>query len=164
MATEYSFDVVSRVDITEVKNAIDQTEREISTRFDFRGTVSSIELSENELKIHSDDEFKLELLLEILRTRLAKRNVSLKSLEYGKVESAMRNSVRQTVTLKQGIPTDEAKRIVREIKASGLKVNAQIQGDQVRVSSKDKDSLQNAQKLIKSLPDLVCDVEFDNYR
>ncbi len=164
MASEYSFDVVSAVDITEVKNAIDQTEKEIVTRFDFRGSVSELQLEENSIKIHSDDEYKLEQLLEILRTRLAKRGVSLKSIEYGKLESATKGTVRQTITLRQGIPTDEAKKLVKEIKASGLKVNAQIQGDQVRVTSKDKDALQAVQKLIRSLQDLPYDVEFTNYR
>lgn len=164
MAAEYSFDVVSRVDLTEVKNAIDQTERELSTRFDFRGSRSEMELKGEQLTVLSDDEFKLNALLEILRARLAKRNVSLKALQYGKVEQASRGAVRQVITLRQGIPTDDAKALVKEIKASGIKAQAQLQADQVRVASKDKDALQAVQKLIKSMEDLPYDVEFTNYR
>ncbi len=164
MATEYSFDVVSKVDLTEVKNAVDQTEKEISTRFDFRGTVSEIKIEDSSLKLTSDDEFKLEQLLEILRTRMAKRGVSLKALEYGKIEQGTKGSVRQTITLKQGIPTDEAKKVTRDIRASGIKVTAQIQNEQIRIASKDKDALQAVQKLIREMEGLPFDVEFTNYR
>lgn len=164
MATEFSFDVVSRVDITEVKNAIDQAEKEIANRFDFRGSKTSFTLDENSIKVLSDDEFHLTMVLDILRSKLAKRNVSLKALEYSKIESASGGTVRQTVTLKQGIPTDEAKALVRDIKAAGIKAQAQIQGDQLRVTGKDKDSLQAVQRLIRSKEDLPYDVEFINYR
>ncbi len=164
MATEYSFDVVSKVDLTEVKNAVDQTEKEISTRFDFRGTISEIKIDDGNLKLTSDDEFKLEQLIEILRTRLAKRGVSLKALEYGKIEQGSKGSVRQTITLKQGIPTEEAKKVTRDIRASGLKVTAQIQNEQIRITGKDKDALQAVQKLIRDMDDLPFDVEFTNYR
>jgi uncharacterized protein YajQ (UPF0234 family) len=164
MATEYSFDVVSKVDLTEVKNAVDQTEKEISTRFDFRGTVSEIKIEESTLKLTSDDEFKLEQLIEILRTRMAKRGVSLKALEYGKIEQGTKGTVRQTITLKQGIPTEEAKRVTRDIRASGIKVTAQIQNEQIRITGKDKDALQAVQKLIRSMEDLPFDVDFSNYR
>jgi cyclic-di-GMP-binding protein len=164
MATEFSFDVVSRVDLTEVKNAIDQAEREIGNRFDFRGTKTKFDLEGDAIKVLSDDEFHLTMVLDILRSKLAKREVSLKALEYSKIESASGGTVRQTVTLRQGIPTDEAKVLVRKIKESGLKAQAQIQGDQLRVSGKDKDSLQAVQRLIKSMEDLPYDVEFVNYR
>ncbi len=164
MATEYSFDVVSKVDMAEVKNALDQTVRELATRFDFRGSISSLELEGESVKVLADDEYRLGLLLDMFRGKLAKRSVSLKSLEYGKIEPASRGSVRQTVVLKQGIPTDESKRIARELKASGLKVSSQIQGEQLRITGKDKDSLQAAQKLILSLEDMPCDVQFINYR
>lgn len=164
MATEYSFDVVSKVDLTEVKNAVDQTEKEISTRFDFRGTVSEIKIEESSLKLTSDDEFKLEQLIEILRTRMAKRGVSLKALEYGKIEQGTKGTVRQTITLKQGIPTEDAKRVTRDIRASGIKVTAQIQNEQIRITGKDKDALQAVQKLIRSMEDLPFDVDFSNYR
>lgn len=164
MAAEYSFDVVSRVDITEVKNAIDQAEKEITGRYDFRGSITAFDLEENSIKVTSDDEFRLNMALDVLRSKMSKRNVSLKALEYGKIESGSKGSVRQTITLKQGIPVDEAKRLVRDIKAAGIKANAQIQGEQLRVSSKDKDSLQAVQKLIRGIEDLPYDPEFTNYR
>lgn len=164
MATEYSFDVVSRVDINEVKNAIDQTEKEISNRFDFRNTKSKVELEGETLKVLSDNEFQLNTLLDILRGKMAKRNISLKALEYGKIESASHGAVRQTITLKQGIPTDQAKKLVQAIKDAGLKVQAQIQNEQLRVTAKDKDALQGVQKLIRGQEELPFDVEFTNYR
>ncbi|HZP82767.1 MAG TPA: YajQ family cyclic di-GMP-binding protein [Chthonomonadaceae bacterium] len=164
MATEYSFDIVSKVDLTEVKNAIDQAEREIAGRFDFRGTKTAFTLEGNSIRILSDDEFHLNMALDILRSKLAKRNVSLKALEYGKIEAAAGGTVRQVVTLRQGIPTEEAKKLVKEIKAAGIKAQAQLQGDQVRVSGKDKDALQAVQKLVRGMPDLPYDVEFVNYR
>lgn len=164
MATEYSFDVVSTVDLTEVKNAIDLVEREIAGRFDFRDTKTKFELDKNQIKIVSDDEFHLNSVLDIVRSRFAKRNISLKSLEYGKIESASGGTVRQVVTLRQGIPTEEAKELVKRIKASGIKAQAQIQGEQLRVTSREKDALQAVQRLIKGLEDLPYDVEFINYR
>ena len=164
MATENSFDVVSKVDITEVKNAIDQAERDIANRFDFRNTKTAFTLEGNSIKILSDDEFHLTMVLDVLRGKLAKRNVSLKALEYGKVEAASGGAARQTITLRQGIPTDDARSLVKEIKASGLKVQAQIQGDALRVSGKDKDALQAVQRLIKGMEDLPYDVGFENYR
>jgi uncharacterized protein YajQ (UPF0234 family) len=164
MATEYSFDVVSKVDLTEVKNAIDQAEKEITNRYDFRNTKTAFTQEGNTIKILSDDEFHLNMVLDILRGKLAKRSVSLKALEYGKIESASGGAVRQTITLRQGIPTEEAKSLVKHIKASGIKVQAQIQGEALRVSGKDKDSLQAVQRLIKSLEDLPYDVAYENYR
>ena len=164
MATEFSFDVVSRVDLIEVKTAIEQAEREIGNRFDFRGTKTKFTLEDNVIKVLSDDEFHLTMVLDILRSKLAKREVSLKALEYGKIESAAGGTVRQPVTLRQGIPSDEAKALIKEIKASGIKVQAQIQGDQLRVSAKEKDSLQAVQRLIKGMENLSYDVEFTNYR
>ena len=164
MAAEFSFDVVSKVDLTEVKNAIDQAEREIANRYDFRNTKTKFDLEGNQLKILSDDEFHLELVLDVLRAKLAKRNVSLKSLEYGKVEAASAGAARQTITLRQGILTDDAKALVRKIKESGIKVQAQIQGEAVRVSSKEKDTLQGVQQLIRRMEDLPYDPTFENYR
>ena len=164
MATEYSFDVVSKVDLTEVKNAIDQAEREIANRFDFRNSKTAFTQEGNAIKILSDDEFHLNMVLDILRSKLARRNVSLKALEYGKIESASGGAVRQTITLRQGIPTEEAKNLVKHIKASGIKAQAQIQGEALRISGKDKDSLQAVQRLIKSMEDLPYDVAFENYR
>ena len=164
MATEFSFDVISKVDLTEVKNAIDQTEKELASRYDFRETKSTLELDDNTVKLMSDDEFHLTTLIDLLRGKMAKRNISLKALEYGKIEAGTRGTARQTITLKQGIPTDEAKKLVKLIKDAGIKVNAQIQGEQLRVTGKDKDSLQAVQKLIRSQEDLPYDVEFSNYR
>jgi cyclic-di-GMP-binding protein len=164
MAQDSSFDVVSRVEMTEVKNALDQAEREISSRFDFRNSKTKLELEGSGIKVLSDDEYKLETTLDILRSKLAKRNVSLKALEYGKIESASGGAVRQTVTLKQGIPTDQGKKIVQAIKAAGLKVQAQVQGEELRVTGKSKDDLQAVQRLIKGMEDLPFDVEFTNYR
>lgn len=164
MATEFSFDVISKVDVTEVKNAIDQTEKELASRYDFRETKSTLELDDNTVKLMSDDEFHLTILIDILRGKMAKRNISLKALEYGKIEAGTRGTARQTITLKQGIPTEEAKKLVKLIKDAGIKVNAQIQGEQLRVTGKDKDSLQAVQKLIRSQEDLPYDVEFSNYR
>ena len=155
MASEFSFDVVSKVDLTEVKNAIDQAERDIANRYDFRNTKTKFDLEGNQLKIFSDDEFHLEMVLDVLRGKLAKRNVSLKSLEYGKIEAASAGAARQTITLRQGIPTDDAKALVRKIKESGLKAQAQI---------KDKDVLQSVQQLVKRLEDLPYDPTFENYR
>lgn len=164
MASEFSFDIVSKVDMTEVKNAIDQAERDIANRYDFRNTKTKFDLEGSQLKILSDDEFHLEMVLDVLRGKLAKRSVSLKSLEYGKVEAASAGAARQTITLRQGIPTEEAKALVRKIKESGLKAQAQIQGEAVRVTSKDKDVLQVVQQLVKRLEDLPYDPTFENYR
>jgi len=164
MASEYSFDVISKVDLLEVKNAIDQAEKEIAGRYDFRQSITAFVLDEETIKVTSDDEFRLNMAMDVLRSKLSKRNVSLKALEYGKIEAGSRGSARQTITLKQGIPMDDAKRLVRDIKAAGIKVNAQIQGEQLRVTSKEKDALQAVQKLIKGIEDLSVDPEFTNYR
>ena len=161
---DFSFDVVSKVDITEVKNSIDQAEKEVSNRYDFKNTKTSFLLEDETIKIVSDSEYHLELVLDILRAKFAKRGVSLKSLEYGKIEQASQGTVRQVVTLKQGIPTDEAKKLAKSIKDAGLKVQTTIQGDALRISGKDKDALQTAQKLINSMPDLPFDVAYENYR
>lgn len=164
MATEYSFDIVSTVDLTEVKNAIDMVERELKGRFDFRNTKTSFDLQGDTIKIVSDDEFHLNTVLEILRARFAKREISLKALEYGKVEAASAGTVRQVITLRQGIPDDSARALVKEIKASGIKVQAQIQSNTVRITGKDKDALQAVQKLVRSKEDLPYDPRFTNYR
>ncbi len=164
MATEFSFDVISKVEITEVKNALDLAEREITTRYDFRNTKTQINLEGETIKIVSDDEYHLETVKDIIRSRFAKREISLKSLEYGKIEPASAGCLRQVITIKQGIPTEEAKKLTKEIKASGIKVQTQIQGEQLRVTAKEKDALQAVQKLIKGMEDLSFDVSFSNYR
>ncbi len=158
-----SFDIVSKVDLTEVKNAIQQTMREIENRFDFKGSVSSVELEGEHLKLHSDDEFKMNQLVEVLQGKLIKRGVSTKALELGKLEPAAKMTVRQEVKLKQGLDSDTAKKIVKLIKDSGKKVTTQIQGDQVRVTGKSKDDLQAVMQLLRSA-DLPVDLQFVNYR
>lgn len=163
MAKDYSFDIVSRTDMSEVVNAVDQASREIGTRFDFKHSVSEITLTGEELVIHSDDEYKLESVVDVLQSKLVKRNVSLKSLDRGKIEPASKGTVRQTVKFKQGIPTDQAKLIVKAIKDQGLKVTTQIQDEQVRVTGKDKDVLQSVIAVVKGM-DLPIDVAFVNYR
>ena len=160
MASEYSFDIVSELDLTIVANALDLAEREIANRYDFKNSKTKIQLEKSEIKITSDDEWHLETVLDVIRSKFTKREISLKSMELGKIESAAGGCVRQVVTLKQGVPVEEG----REIKAAGIKVQTQIQGEAVRVTGKDKDVLQAVQKLVKSLEDLSCDVAFANYR
>lgn len=165
MAQQNSFDIVSKIDLSEVANAINQTMKEVQTRFDFKGSKSEITLDQKEstITLISDDEFKLKSLIDILQQRLVKRNVPLKGLSYGKVEQAAGNTVRQRISLQQGIPTDKAKEIVKIIKDSKLKVQASINGDIVRVSGKDRDTLQEVIKLIRE-QDLDIHTEFTNYR
>ena len=138
MADEHSFDIVSRVDMQEVTNAVQQSVKEIQQRFDFKGSKSSIELNKEaaEITLVSDDEYKLKSLIEILKAKLVKRNVSLKSLGYGTVEKAAGDTVRQIVTLQQGLSMERAKNIVKLIKDTKLKAQAEIQKDQVRVRAK----------------------------
>jgi hypothetical protein len=165
MAQESSFDVVSRVDLQEVSNAVQQASREIATRFDFKGSVSRIDWSDKtlELTLVSDDAHKLKSVVDILETRLVKRGIAVKALEYGKVEPAAGGSVRQVVRVQQGIPTEKAKQIVRTIKDRKLKVQASIQADQVRVSGKSKDELQTAIAALKA-EDFGLPLQITNYR
>lgn len=165
MADQYSFDVVSQVDMQEMKNAVDQTLKEIGQRFDFKGSKSALTLKEKEktLDVVSDDEYKLKAVLEIFKAKCVKRNVSLKALNYGKMEQALGGTVRQTITIQSGIPDDKAKQIVKSIKDKKLKVQAQIQGDQVRVQSKSKDDLQGVITFLKQ-QDFDLDLQFVNYR
>jgi len=158
-----SFDIVSKVNIQEVKNAIDQALREIKQRFDFRGSKSDIKLEENVISIVSDDEYKLKSVNDILQTKLVKRGVSLKALVYGNAEDALGGTKRQSITLQQGIPQEKAKVINRIIRDSRLKVQTQIQGEQIRVTSKSKDELQSIMALLRD-KDLDLPIEFDNYR
>ncbi len=165
MADEHSFDVVSKVDLQEVLNAVQQAMKEISQRFDFKGSKSSIELNKDkhEITLISDDESKLKTVIDILQTKLVKRGVSLKALNYGKIEQASGNTVRQIVTLQQGIPVEKAKEIVKLIKDTKMKVQSEIQKDQVRVRAKKIDDLQLVMKLLKE-KDLGIHIEFINYR
>ena len=163
MAKESSFDIVSKTDMQEVVNAVHQAQKEIETRFDFKGSKSSLDLQGEEIVVIGDDEFKLTSVIDILQSKLVKRNVALKSLDYGKIESASQGTVRQTIKIKQGISQDVAKQIVKAVKDSKIKVQASIQGDQVRVAGKDKDDLQNVIQLLKS-QDYPVDLQFVNYR
>jgi uncharacterized protein YajQ (UPF0234 family) len=163
MAADSSFDVVSKIDMQELKNAVDQTMREVAGRFDFKNSISDIQIEAEKLKLHSEDEFKLQQLLDILQSKMVKRGISLKALEYGKVEPAAKMTVRQEITLKQGVDQDTARKIVKLVKDSGKKVTTQIQGDQVRVTSKSRDDLQAVIQLLKSA-DLAVDLQFINYR
>ncbi len=164
MAAENSFDIVSKVDFQEVRNAIDQAMKEVRTRFDLKDSHSEIRL-EGEEAIHlaSVDEYKLEAVKEILQQKLVRRGVSLKALTFDKVEPAAGSSVRQRITLQQGIAAEKAKEIVRIIKDSKKKVQASIQGDTVRVAGKDRDSLQEVIALLRGR-DLGIDMQFTNYR
>jgi len=165
MADEHSFDIVSKVDIQEVLNAVQQAMKEISQRFDFKDSKSNIELNndKNEIVIVSDDEYKLKSVIDIFQGKLVKRKVSLKSLIYGKIEPALSGTVKQVITLQQGIPTEKAKEIVKIIKDTKLKIQAEIQKDQVRVRAKKIDDLQSLIRFLKE-KDLGIHMEFANYR
>jgi uncharacterized protein YajQ (UPF0234 family) len=164
MANECTFDVVSKVDLDEVKNAVTQATKEIGQRFDFKGSISKIELkAEAGLTLTSDDEVRLKAVIEVLQSKLVKRGVSIRSMEFGKIEAATKGSVRQEVKILQGIPGEKAKGMVKAIKDSKLKVQAAIQGDQLRISGKSKDDLQDAMALLKK-NDQGLDLQFTNFR
>jgi uncharacterized protein YajQ (UPF0234 family) len=164
MAGDNSFDIVSKVDIQEVRNAIEQAIKEVRARFDLKDSHSEIKLEgDDAIQLASADEYKLEAVKEILSHKLVKRGISLKALTYGKLEPATGSSVRQKITLQQGIPSEKAKEIVRILKDSKKKAQASIQGDTVRVSSKDRDTLQEVIALLKG-KDLGIDMQFTNYR
>jgi cyclic-di-GMP-binding protein len=160
-----SFDVVSKIEMPEVANSIQQALKEIHQRFDLKDSHSNIELNEKENKITlaSKDEFKLKAVIEILEGKLVKRKVPLKGLSYGTVTPAAGSTVRQEITLQQGISTEKAREIVKKVKDSKLKAQASIQGDFVRVSSRDRDILQNVIKLLRDT-DFGIDMQFTNYR
>jgi uncharacterized protein YajQ (UPF0234 family) len=165
MAQEFTFDVVSKVDLQEVSNAVQQASKEIGTRFDFRGSKSRVDWNEKELALTltSDDESKLKSVVDILETRLVKRGIAVKSLDYGKVEPAAQATVRQVAKVQQGIPTEKAKEIVKAIKDQKLKVQASIQADQVRIAGRSKDELQTAMALLRGR-DFGVPLQFTNYR
>jgi len=163
MSKESSFDIVSKVEMSEVNNAIQTALKEIENRFDFKGSKSSISLEKEELVLISDDDFKLTQVKDILLGKLVKRDVPIKNLDYGKVEPAAGGTVRQRVKLVQGIDKDNAKKINNIIKEAGLKVKTQIQDDQIRVTGKSKDELQQVINAIRKA-DLTLDVQFINYR
>lgn len=165
MADQNSFDVVSKVDMQEAKNAIDQALKEIHQRFDFKGTKTELTLKEkeSELVIVSDDEYKLKSVVDILKAKLIKRNVSVKAFAFGAVEPALGGTVRQTAKIQNGLTTEKAKEIVKEIKEGKFKAQAQIQGDQLRVVSKSRDELQVVITFLKS-KDFGVDLQYINYR
>ena len=164
MAADNSFDIASKVDIQEVRNAVDQASKEVLQRFDLKNSKSSIEFDNKEkITLASQDEYTIKAVTDILQNKLVKRGVSLKGLKYGDLIPASHNSVRQEITLQQGIPSEKAKDIVKAIKDSKRKVQASIQGDTVRVSGKDRDELQAIIALLKQ-KDFGLDMQFTNYR
>ena len=163
MAKENSFDIASRVNMEEVTNAVHQTMKEVRQRFDFKGSQSDVKLEESELVLVSDDDYKLKALIDILEQKLVKRKVPLKALSYGKTESSLGGTLRQRVGVQQGIPTEKTKEIARFIRDTKLKVKSTIQGDSVRVSSRDRDTLQKTIALVKE-KDFGIDIQFTNYR
>ncbi len=163
MAQEFSFDIVSKTDMQEVANAIQQAQKELAQRFDFKGSKSSIELTPEEIVLVSDDEGKLRSVKDIVEGKLVKRKVSLKALDYQAVEQSAGATVRQRAKIQQGIETEKAKAIVRLIKDAKLKVQASIQSEQVRVTGRSKDDLQKAMALVRE-QDFGIPLQFTNYR
>jgi uncharacterized protein YajQ (UPF0234 family) len=166
MATQCSFDITSNVDLQEVDNALNQARKEVAQRYDFKGSKASIDFdtTESKLTLTADDEFKLNALWEIIQTRLVRRNVPVKNLTRGAAVPAANSTVRQEITLQQGIPSDKAKDIVKFLKDSKLKkVQASIQGDQLRVTSGSKDVLQEAMRVLRD-QDFGVALQFGNYR
>jgi len=157
-----SFDVVSEIDMHELNNAVDQTNREVSTRFDFKGTDSRVELSGNIITLIAPTEFQVKQINDILQTKLSKRGIDIKCLEHGKISENL-NDARQPVTLRQGIDKELAKKITRIIKDSKLKVQAAIQGEQVRVTGKKRDDLQEVIALLKK-SNIELPLQYENFR
>ena len=165
MAEQFSFDVVSEVHMQELKNALDQATKEIKQRFDFKDSKTDIDLKEKEkeLVVVSDDEYKLKAVQDIIKAKCVKRGVSLKAFTYGPLEPALSGTVRQVAKIQSGLATEKAKEISRAIKDSKLKVQTQIQGEQLRVLSKSKDELQSAIAFLRG-KDFGIDLQFTNYR
>jgi cyclic-di-GMP-binding protein len=158
-----TFDVVSEIDEQEVKNAVDQAQREVTTRFDFKNTDSTIELKETAITLASVTEERLKALDQVLQEKLIKRGVSLKTLDYGKIEEASKGTARQVITLKAGLSGDKAKEVNRALKESGLKVQSSTQGDTVRVTGKKRDDLQDAIAFLKE-KEFEIPIQFKNFR
>ncbi len=163
MANDASYDVVSNVDLQELNNAVTQTQKEIAQRYDFKNSKSELTLNKDELVIITDDEYKLGSVIDILQNKLLRRGVPIKNLVYGKIEPAAGALIRQQITIKQGIETETAKKITKAVKESKLRVQTQIAGDSIRISSKSKDALQESMQLIKEL-ELDIELQFTNYR
>jgi uncharacterized protein YajQ (UPF0234 family) len=158
-----SFDIVSKVEMQEVDNAVNQTVKEIAQRYDFKGSKSEVTLDKDNIKVLSDDDFKLKAVIDILQSKCVKRGISLKSLQYNKVETASGGMARQIITIQQGISKEKGKEIISIIKDTKLKVQGQIQDDQVRVTGKNIDDLQEVIRLLKS-KDLGVELQFVNFR
>lgn len=165
MAATYSFDVTSNIEMPEVDNAVNQAKKEIGQRFDFKGSIAAIDLDQkaNTLTLTAEDNFKLESVWDVLQTRLIKRNVPVKNMKRGDIEPAAGSSVKQVITLQQGVPIEAAKDIVKHLKELKLKVQAAIQGEQVRVTSASKDNLQDAMQALRA-KDFGVALQFGNYR
>ena len=165
MAATYSFDVTSTIEMPEVDNAVNQAKKEIGQRFDFKGSLAEIELDQKEktLTLTAEDNFKLESVWDVLQTRLIKRNVAVKNLKRGDIEPAGGSTVKQVITLQQGIPIEAAKDIVKLLKEQKLKVQGAIQGEQVRITSASKDNLQDAMQALRA-KDFGVALQFGNYR
>jgi cyclic-di-GMP-binding protein len=163
MPAESSFDVVSRIDAQELENALNQARREIENRFDFKNSKTSIENDEKSITVVSDDELKMRNVIDIIQSKAVRRGVDIKALQLGTIEPAAGATVRRVITLRTGIPKEQAKTLVEKIKTLKLKVNAQIQDDQVRVSGKNKDDLQKAIATLKAM-DFELPLQFVNYR
>ncbi len=158
-----SFDIVSKVELQEVDNAVNQTIKEIIQRYDFKGSKSQVSLENDAIKILADDDFRLKAIVDILQSKCIKRGISLKALQYGKAESASGGMVRQVITIQQGISKEKGKEINAIVKETKLKVQSQIQDDQVRVTGKNIDDLQEVIKLLKGT-DLGVELQFVNFR
>lgn len=158
-----SFDIVSKVDMQEVDNAVTQASKEISQRYDFKGSKSSITPEKDSVKVLADDDYKLKAVIDVLQSKFMKRNISIKALQYGKVEQASGGMVRQIITVQQGISKEKGKEIIAAIKEAKLKVQAQIQDEQVRVTGKNRDDLQEAIATLKG-KDLDVEMQFTNFR
>ncbi|MFZ5649762.1 MAG: YajQ family cyclic di-GMP-binding protein [Bacillota bacterium] len=163
MSKENSFDIVSRVDLQEIDNALNQVMKEIKNRFDFKGSKSSVEYADGKIVIHSDDDFKLKSVVDIMESKMVKRGINLKALRYGKVEKAAGDTVRQKIDIVQGVDKDLAKDIIKLAKDTKLKVQASFQNDQVRVSGKNRDDLQQVIRVIKER-DWEIPLQFINMR
>ena len=158
-----SFDVVSQVDGQEIDNAINQTRKEVGQRYDFKGTKTSIDVDKDSIHVVSDDDFKVKAVVDVLQSKFVRRGISLKALVYGKIEPAAGGLAKQTITVQQGIDADRARQIVKLVKDTKLKVQTQIQGDQLRISGKKRDDLQSVIQLLKA-QDLELPLQFSNFR
>ncbi len=162
-AQEFSFDIVSKVDLAEVKNAFNQAEKELQNRYDLKDSAAEIELGDAEIRLTASDDFQLGQVRDIVISKLQKRSIAYKMIVQEKIEPAGGMTVKQRLTFKQGLEQDEAKKLAKEIKGMGFKVNSQVQGDAVRVSGKAKDDLQKVMQAVKGM-DLPYEPSFDNYR